>query len=93
MPHNVSYISPMVHLVSSLTADEWFLCLRKYPTALGGSDFLLTFDPFLSPSPPPIPWLAVLLLYITLPKCNLLKHALTQLLVVELKSKNQTMSD
>lgn len=87
MPHNVGYTSPMVHLLPLLTADEWFLCLSKYPTALDGSDLLLTSDPFSKPLPPLVPWLAVLLLYITLPKCNLLKHALTQLLIVELKSK------
>lgn len=52
MPHNVGYISPMVHLLPLLTADEWFLCLRKYPTALGGSDLLLTFDPLFKPLPP-----------------------------------------
>lgn len=51
----------------------------------------------LKPFPIPVPWLAVLLLYITLPKCNLLKHALTQLLRVELKKiqrkRKKNMSD
>lgn len=55
MPHNVGYISPMVHLLPLLTADEWFLCLRKYPTALGGSDLLLTFETTPPPHPPPSP--------------------------------------
>lgn len=88
---------PWCTFSSLLAADEWFLCLTEYPTALGGSDlFLLTFDPsLLKPLPPstlpylPVPWLAVLLLYITLPKCNLLKHALTQLLIVELQKKKK----
>lgn len=99
---------PWCTFSSLLAADEWFLCLTEYPTALGGSDLCFYWPltpPLLSPSPPstlpylPVPWLAVLLLYITLPKCNLLKHALTQLLIVELKkkqkkkSKNQTTSD
>lgn len=77
MPHNVGDTSPTMHLPFLLAADEWFPCLPEYPTALCGSDLLTPL------SPSPFPWLAVLLLYITLPKCNLLKHALTQL-----KSKN-----
>lgn len=38
----------------------------------------------------PHPWLAVLLLYVTLPKCNLLKHALTRPVLEKPKSKPET---
>lgn len=116
MPNNVGYTSPTVQLrplhpsrQQLMNASFWPNERIPYSPLVAGTlstkgPAPTSASPCLSPSLPLLPYLSHGLLYcyciITLPKCNLLKHALTRLLKsgakkkkLQLKKKKQVRID